>query len=130
MIFWIPYGLSFLLVWYEHKFLKFYYSLDKPIIFASSPAHEGMFLIVRLLILYGSLGGLLYVYGIRTVIVAFLVYFAFLLVTYGVYFNREVHRTALKFYEIDMEDEVIGDELRWWSINEKKEGQSPDEKQI
>jgi hypothetical protein len=85
------YVFSFVLIWYENKFTVLG-AERRPQIFVGS--RQGYFLVVRVVLTYGSFVGLLYVYGPVQTVLAYALYWAFSDVTFKLYFNREVNRLA------------------------------------
>jgi hypothetical protein len=97
MIFWIFYTISFPLLWYENLCVVLG-PAERPGI-VRSRTKQAVFWVVRLIITYGSIAGLWYVYGVLAAIVAFIANYAFGRITFRVYFNREVREIASYFVQ-------------------------------
>jgi hypothetical protein len=97
MIFWVLYIISFPLLWYENFCVVLSVAERPPIL--RSQTKQAIFWIVRLIITYGSIAGVWYVYGPLPAIVAFIVNYAFGRITFKMYFNREVREIASYFIQ-------------------------------
>ena len=97
MIFWIFYIISFPLLWYEN-FCIVLSIAERPCIFRS-PTKQALFWIIRLVITYGSIAGIWYIYSLFVAIVAFIINYIFGKITFKIYFNQEVRETASYFIQ-------------------------------
>lgn len=97
MIFLIFYIISFPLLWYEN-FCIVLSVAERPRILRSQ-TKQAIFWIIRLIITYGSIAGVWYVYGLLAAIVAFTINYVFGKITFKIYFNREVRETASYFIQ-------------------------------
>ena len=109
-IVWLIYSLSFLLLWFENKIIVLP-TVKRPVIFGS-PSLQFFLWIIRLAFQYGSIIGIWYFYGIVIAIVAFAISYIFGKITFKVYFNREVHWTAMHLVNILRKElETKGEQL-------------------
>jgi len=108
MIFLIFYIISFPLLWYEN-FCIVLSVWEKPRIF--SQTNQAIFWIIRLIITYGSIAGVWYVYGLLAAIVAFAINYVFGKITFKIYFNRKVQETASYLIQMAEEEALSNNEL-------------------
>ena len=102
---WFLFFLGFLFAWYENHWIVCSYPLGRPLWF--SPRNKSIFWIVRLAITYGSLLRIWRLHGFPLAVIAFIVYYAFAKITFRIYYNREVRKTALRYVEL-MREEAQG----------------------
>jgi hypothetical protein len=84
--------LALALAWYENKFIVL--DIVRRPLFLSSPTNQVALWLVRLVITYGSLAGLFFVYGVPQAGAAFVTYWLFSWATFRTYFSREVRTVA------------------------------------
>ena len=114
MIFLIFYIISFPLLLYEN-FCIVLNVAERPIILRSQ-TKQATFWTIRLIITYGSIIGVWYVYGLLAAIIAFTINYVFGKITFKIYFNREVWETASYFIQKAKEEVRFSGEL----LNERK----------
>jgi hypothetical protein len=88
MIFLLGFLLGVALDWYENKFIVL--DVVRRPLFLSTATNQLALFSVRLLVTYGSLAGLFFVYGAGPTVVAFVTYWVISSATFRTYFNREV----------------------------------------
>ncbi len=92
---WFLYGLSILLVWFENRCVVLPV-WDRPPIFFN----QALLWIVRLLLTYGTLGGLWAIYGFKTAAIALGFFYVVNKLTFKIYFDGEVRKTAARLRKL------------------------------
>ena len=108
MIFLVAFLLALALAWYENKFIVL--DIVRRPLFLSSPTNQVALWLARLVITYGSLVGLFFVYGVPLAGAAFVTYWVFSWATFRTYFSREVRMAAKEMMKSEPGDDP-SDEL-------------------
>lgn len=92
MIFVLGFLFALVLAWYENKYIVLDVAM-RPLAL-STTTHQAALYLVRLVVTFGSLVGIFFVYGSPLSVAALATYWIFSRATFRTYFNREVQTVA------------------------------------
>ena len=103
MVFFLGFLLGIAFDWYENKFIVL--DVVRRPFALSTPIRQVALFLIRLVVTYGCLVGLFFVYGFWLTVAAFVGYWVFSWTTFRTYFGREVQRVAKVLMESEPGDD-------------------------